>query len=188
MRESTQSPAPSRSSFREPEMIVATSAVVIGVCALLVSLMQVRMMHEQQHASVWPRLTILPSYSDRGLSVEISNPWLGPAIVRSVEVAVGGKTHRTWGEVLSSLAPDAKNYGFTVSTINHRILPPDETIVAVTVPDRVVGEQAIRRWDQLKMKICYCSIYERCWLAASNQPDAREVDACPVRETSAFRQ
>ena len=188
MNESTQPPAPPRSRLREPEMIVALSAVVIGLCALLISLMQVRMMHEQQHASVWPRLTILPSYSERGLSVEISNPGLGPAIVRSVEVAVGGKTQRTWRDVLSSVAPNAKNYGFTVSTINHRILPPAEKIVALTVPDPVVGEQAIRRWDQLRMEICYCSLYERCWVAASDQPDVREVNACAAREARAFRQ
>lgn len=66
-------------------MIVALSAVLIGICALVVSVVQVRIMREEQHASVWPRLVLAQSYSQgRRFGVVVSNPGIGPAVVKSV--------------------------------------------------------------------------------------------------------
>lgn len=47
----------------EAEMIVALAAVLIGVCALGVSPVQVRIMRAEQHASVRPLLLVSQSYS-----------------------------------------------------------------------------------------------------------------------------
>lgn len=74
-----------------PDMIAALSAVLIGVCALGVSLYQAaimreqsQMMREQQRASVWPNVAAENSYSGYAFGSDSLTPeWarlrLGPS-------------------------------------------------------------------------------------------------------------
>lgn len=72
------SPRPERSRRLSPDMIAALSAVVIGVCALGVSLYQAsimreqsRLMREQQRASVWPNVAVENSYTGDDFELRI---------------------------------------------------------------------------------------------------------------------
>ena len=57
-----------RQSFRMRfETVGSIAAIVVGVAALFVSLYQARVMQAQQHAAVWPILTI-----DQGMRIETS--------------------------------------------------------------------------------------------------------------------
>ncbi len=72
----------------EPEMLVGISAIVIGVCALGVSLYETHLMREEQRSSVLPILELARSYyvdgrsdstSEWRLELYVENVGIGPA-------------------------------------------------------------------------------------------------------------
>lgn len=91
----------------EPDMLVALSATVLGVSALAVSVVQVRIMRQEQHASVWPRLQIGRAYSEgRNFAIVVGNPGIGPAVIMDVGVEVDGRPVTSWTEAINALVPD----------------------------------------------------------------------------------
>ena len=93
-------------------MLAALSAVVIGVCALVVSFYEVRIMRADQRASVLPlvelnRSTLRVARNDPGASASVTqlqfnaeNVGIGPARVKNFRVTVDGRPVKTWGEAV----------------------------------------------------------------------------------------
>ena len=88
-----------------PEMLVGLSAVVIGVCALGVSLYETSLMREEQRAAVIPLVELARSHwiDDNAenqnkwrLSMHAENVGIGPARVADFRVTVDGEPHKTW--------------------------------------------------------------------------------------------
>ncbi len=52
----------SRKKAIQPEMMVAVSAVLVGICALAVSLYEAQLMREEQRSAVLPILELSRSY------------------------------------------------------------------------------------------------------------------------------
>ncbi len=154
----------SRSRLLEPEMLVALAAVVVGVCALVVSVVQARVMQEQQHASVWPSLVVSRSHNEGGLRVLVTNPGLGPAVVRDVSASVDGVPVATWAAVLRGLVPERLPFGATTSTVSGRVVAPGEEVEALSVPDPDVADAVSGEFHRVEFEVCYCSVYERCWV------------------------
>jgi hypothetical protein len=179
------------SRMLEPEMLVALSAVLLGVCALAVSIVQVQMMHEQQHASVWPRVVIMPNYNQEdGFALLITNPGIGPAVIQYVRTSVDGTPMNDWSATLAALMPNNTPDEFTWSTIGDRIIPPGESVRALQIFEMEHGAAVLREIGRLQVGICYCSVYGRCWnIAASftRRSVPEEVARCPTLDAAAFR-
>jgi hypothetical protein len=178
------------SRLLEPEMIAALSAVLVGVCALVVSVVQVQMMYEQQHASVWPRVVIMPSYNpENGLSIHVSNPGIGPAVIQYVRASVDGAPRDNWRMTLAALLPNNTPDQFTWSTIGDRIIPPGEDVRALQISSREDGAAVLREIGRLEVEICYCSVYDRCWniaAAFTGRSAPEEVARCPTAAAATF--
>ena len=170
-------------------MLVALSAVVIGISALVVSVIQVQIMRQEQHASVWPRLAITKSYNDEGLSIEVVNPGIGPALIKHVRVAVDDTVRQTWPAVLRSLVPDQRPPSTYQSYINNRIVPSGDRVTTLGIPPGEAADSAHNQLGRLSVEICYCSVYDRCWLATGfGRSPARndEVRACTLPDEQRF--
>jgi hypothetical protein len=184
---------PFLSRITDPEMLVALSAVLIGVCALVVSVVQVRIMREEQHASVWPRVGVAQSYiQGKSLSVVVVNPGIGPAIIKSVSVSVDGQPRTSWSEVLNALVREDRSWNVGRSTISNRIIPAGEAVETVELFDSEAANQVYAELNRLNVEICYCSVYDRCWTVAADFSDGdprspQEVAACPVLQAGKFR-
>lgn len=164
----------------EPEMIVALSAVVLGVCALAVSVAQVRIMREEQHAAVWPRVQIGRSYSAASnVEVLIANFGIGPAVIRDVRVDVDGEAVVDWGGAFRSLLSGGGPGDITLSTVSGRILPAGDVIRAFRSTDPGFAHAFAAAGDRIRMRICYCSLYGQCWWAMSAFGDAAPTEPQP---------
>jgi hypothetical protein len=42
--------------------------------------------------------------------------------------------------------------------------------------------------DRLKMTICYCSVYDECWIANREEPKTQKVDRCESSGTVQFEE
>jgi hypothetical protein len=161
-------PAPRRRV--DPEMVVAFCAVLISLSALVVSMVEVRIMREQQRASVWPRIVASVTNTDT-FTVTVRNHGIGPALVESAVVTFDGKPEPRWGPVvrgLVGLPEDRFDYprGYVHSTLNGQVLLPGAAISILRVPPGPGADSASARSGRLGMEVCYCSVYHECWRMA----------------------
>jgi len=154
--------------------LVPISAFIVSLCAIIISIIEVRVMDEQKKASVWPityssRTTHSVTDIDKSsFFINVTNSGVGPAIIKYVEVKFDGKIIKTWDEMLQNIEKDTElNVSQSVLT-NNVILPGEEHH-----PLEVYGKLADklnRDTKRIRLKICYCSIYEECWILDESEP------------------
>ena len=175
-----------RQSRLHPEMIVGVSAVLIGVCALIVSIYETRLMRQQQQAAVLPILELGRSHYVTGddqdrwrLSLHTSNVGIGPARVLDFRVTVDGEPQRTWGDAMQALLGIDRAVHYGHSSINGRTLPADREIVMFDLSDESLAPAIINAFDRLDFEACYCSVFDECWTASYSGYGSHEaVDGC----------
>jgi hypothetical protein len=166
----------------------------LSVLAVVVSFYQARIAEKQAHASVWPYLSIGYNVNDgsdaAGFTWTVDNNGLGPAILESVEVTVDGVPRQGWADVTAAigLVPGSLR---TTSSLNGRVLPPsinrETTIDAIHLPTLADARLFYRARDRIKMSICYCSVYDECWIVRSAVPKVERVARCETAGTVQFR-
>jgi hypothetical protein len=163
--------------YKQPEMIVAWSAMFISLLALLATMYEANLERENQLLSIWPRVVIQTHISDKqGYSIEVSNKGLGPAIIKTTNITVDGKTQNSWQDVFEKLKLQGSFYTVT-NSLSSTIISQNETVIAVKVEEAKAGHTAGKGSKRIDLEICYCSVYDDCWLVSkSNQ--YKSVDQC----------
>jgi hypothetical protein len=171
-----------------PEMLVGVSAVVIGVCALAVSIYETGLMREQQRAAVIPMLELGRSYFLTGVGPTTEEPrlWLhaqnvgiGPARIVDFRVTVDGKAKPTWDAAMRALLNRDQPVSYSQSTINGRTIPPERTVTMFELNDTELSEQILAEFERLDFEACYCSIFDECWTTRySTFGIAEQVESC----------
>lgn len=170
---------------------VSASAGFVALCALGVSVYQAVISRQQQRMSVWPYLMQYNSGRDGGYFREVQNAGLGPALVGWSEVLVDGRPQRTWGDVLRALT---RTHDSTFRIV-YSALPPGAVLLPGAVQDLVElapgpfarSIHASIDSGRLVTRVCFCSLYEECWIASSEARRPTPVRACAVDSTRAFR-
>ena len=177
-----------------PEMLVGISAVIIGVCALAVSLYETSLMREEQRAAVIPLLELGRSYyttevdepADKSrLDLHAENVGIGPARVLDFKVTVDGEPKATWQAAMSTLLGHEREISYGQSTINGRTIPPDRTVRMFDLNDTDLTSDLIAQFERLDFEACYCSVFDECWTTKfSTFGAATQVDSCKRSDAS----
>ncbi|MCJ8318374.1 MAG: hypothetical protein MJK12_01990 [Colwellia sp.] len=165
--------------YKNPEMIVALSALLIGLVTAFTSIYSAYVDREYARAAVWPRLEIFRSFSGNSFSYGVTNSGTGPALIKYAKVQDGSKYIKMWKDIESF-------NNIRQSHIGNRTLPPQDTITPVSYK----GEDAkilAKADNSISIELCYCSIYEECWVIdRSNRPAA--VELCIIEDKQIFLQ
>lgn len=166
---------------------LATSFLALSLSAYQARLMneQTRLMQSQSRASVWPYVSISYSINDegenRGYSWQVSNDGVGPARIETVTMTLDGKPVHHWRELFRALFGDA-DVPATYSQVYGRVLPPstnrETTIDALHLTDMAQAKAFFAAQDRIDMTICYCSVYDDCWIARKQNPDVQPAARC----------
>ena len=175
-----------------PEMLVGISAVVIGVCALGVSLYETSLMREEQRAAVMPILELGRSYnvsrsdpSKNRLALLAQNVGIGPARVLDFRVTVDGEPYLTWDAAMRELLGRDGRVSHSMSVINSRTIPPDKTVRIFELSDLDLLLPILAEMDRLEFEACYCSIFNECWSTSYSAFGASEpVESCASSDGS----
>lgn len=163
MENASVEPKPTRNP--NTELTVALVAVIISLSTLFVYLYQSNLMKTQQKMSVWPHVTFGPSWSLDNLSINMINKGVGPAIIRSVDIQVDGE--RLGGiQDLMSRVPDSLRSDYYDSSIwPGQVLMSGESIQVFQNgnPETIRHLLSMFKEDQVRIRICYCSVYDDCW-------------------------
>ena len=155
-----------------PEMLVGISAVLIGVCALAVSLYETSLMREEQRAAVVPLLELGRSYyvdpeefdSEKWrLLLHAENVGIGPARVLDFRVTVDGVARPTWNAAMQALIGRDAPVLYGQSTINGRTIPPDRLVSMFDLTSIDLAPQINAEFDRLDFEACFCSVFGDCW-------------------------
>ena len=176
-----------------PEMLVGVSAVIIGLCALAVSLYETSLMRSEQRAAVVPILELGRSYnysvtdpSRNRLSFIAENVGIGPARVIDFRVTIDAEFHTTWDDAIRTLAGAEDRISYSMSTINGRTIPPDRRIEMFNLSDLEYLDAILEDFERVDFMACYCSVFDECWTTKMTTFGASEpVEGC-VRTDDSF--
>lgn len=165
--------------FKDPQNVIALGVTFISLCALIVSVIQTRVLHEEREllrensrASVWPRLelgmTIAHDTVDGSIKqfkLNLSNNGVGPAIITDVKMSYRGQAATNWWSLFKiEEIPDSIETYITNRVFNKRIVKPGETLEFLDLSDNLPLANAFYdRIDDLSMEIYYESIYKEKW-------------------------
>jgi hypothetical protein len=170
-------------------------ALAIGVYQARLMNEQTRLMQTQSRASVWPYLSIGYTISDTGDKLgytwDIDNDGVGPARIESVTMTLDGKPVASWKEIFRVLYGDVPVEA-TYSQVYGKVLPPstnrETTIEAMHLENMAQARVFYAAQDRFDMAICYCSVYDDCWIAHRHKPDVESVARCERAGTVQFEQ
>jgi len=164
------------------EMVVALGATFVSLCALTVSIIETNIMYEQrqeertyQRANVWPSLAFRPDRDNSLHRFYLVNNGVGPAIIKSFNISVGGKTVDSWEEAINSMygSTDVLKQSFGIA--NGMVHPAGKIIPLMTVE----SEGFYAHPTELRVSVCYCSVYEDCWVQHVFGV-AKKIEQCPI--------
>ena len=176
------------------ELLVGGSAVLIGVCALGVSLYEASLMREEQRAAVIPLVELSRSYNwgtpddptrNARLTLQAENVGIGPARIGDFRVTVDGVARTSWREAMQALLGTDGPIRYGQSTINGRTIPPDRTVTMFNLGDVELTRDIIEEFGRLDFEACFCSIFDECWTTSYSRFGTSEpIEACTPSEDS----
>ncbi|MEM8547547.1 MAG: hypothetical protein AAGF46_05200 [Pseudomonadota bacterium] len=135
-------------------------------------------------AEVWPYLTVGERYDSEGFYYEAVNKGIGPARLRSVIVKYQGEPIQGIDQlILDILGPeDAFSYDRYRSSVSATaVISAGEVLNLFSVDwDPVTRRLSQALAPSLEIEICYCSVYDDCWIAKRGANEALPVEQCPT--------
>ena len=167
------------------QTLTAVGAMLVGIAALFVAWDQGRVMRAQQHGSVVPVLQIdgfIQSTPDvRNLGLRIVNHGVGPAMIERVSLMRDGEEQTDFSGLIERLPP---GFDRSWSSANGRALAPGGEVEPVVFSwsrgelDHDALNDLLTEWSHWGVEVCYCSVFERCWLSSSANEDRLPVRQC----------
>ena len=176
--------------------LASYAAVIVASVALYVGWDQARIGRNQQHADVFPVVQLRSHYvvepidddrTVRHLILSASNEGVGPAFIGAGKWSINGESIERVSD-LSKLFPEklysVNEYqgGFENFLIG---AGESEVIWDISWPNtpqsRPLIEAFMKDFWKMDLEVCYCSLYERCWMTQYNAPNPRptQVKSCP---------
>lgn len=165
--------------------ITSGLALAVSVFALALGAWQTRLMQSQARASVWPHLEVGYTYNSNtdqnGFIWRIDNNGVGPARIESVTLALDDKPMKHWRDVLLALGFTGEMRVSTTSLAGE-VIPPslnrETAIETIRINQRDVASVFKEAVSRFKMEICYCSVYDDCWIARWQTTKVEPVARC----------
>ncbi len=165
------------------DRIVAFTAILISVCALVVSFYEVRIMRTQQEASVWPYVLLGQNYNSEGFSITAMNKGIGPAKIESLILRVDGEPLDTLNQLfVETIGPEHKfNYNnYSVHGINQTVLEPGYDKHLIRLPWMPDTYKFVDQLERMEIEVIYSSILGECWkMTFEESPEPCE---CPAKK------
>ena len=193
----SSSPADLGSRFLRYLPLITIAHFVIGLPALIASLalawfafVQADATQKMQTGGVMPFVTFGTSNGDedgnQDISLSLTNNGVGPAILGPIEIRYEGKPITTPLDLLNACCTEAgaRALRFSTSPSTGIAVRPGETIEFVSLP-RIPATEKVwqtfnkERW-KLKVRACYCSIFNDCWITEGMQGLPKAVNKCPA--------
>ena len=166
--------------MKTSDKILTFMAIFISCLALVVSIMQTRIMQKQSQAAVWPRLTNSNSYGADYFKIYIENEGVGPAIVKSITYRYADTSFHLISDLAYYIAKleseeiqKSVKTNYTLSNIEpNSVVAVGEKVDVFVANDSLathLGKKYLLKSDII---VDYCSIYDVCWRMENDKTEA----------------
>ena len=146
---------------------IATSAVFIALCSLVSALYNECATRRHQELSVRPNLNVSFGHRDGGAGWHYESRGLGPAVVRWFEASVDGQPQPDWPSVLRALGASAdRSIEFSIPGEGLHLPPGEGPLNLLWARSGPLAQQLQDNHGRVSLSICYCSLYDDCWLTS----------------------
>jgi len=182
------------------EYALALSAIIISAISLWVAVdTEYTNRHLVEEAS-WPFLAIdynnLNAEGQPDFSLNITNEGIGPAKIETLQVFWKGKPYRSANALLKACCgynprpfgaqSDKSGHpitGLITSTSAGTVLRAGQVRRAIQYAQTLNNPKIWRAVDSQKenfsYRICYCSVFNKCWLSNGHDLNPPRVETCP---------
>ncbi len=164
------------------DFVIAMGALLVSALTAGTLLYQTHVISAQYAATIWPYLSVETTNDPHGIKVEISNDGLGPALIRSAQLAVDGKNMPSWDAVFPVVARDPevrKMFLSAIPAVRAGLPSPlmiryssigrsttlrsgqSRTLLSVNYTGEFPGLAIAKH--RVAMDFCYCSLNASCW-------------------------
>lgn len=161
-------------------------AVILSIAALLVSVIEATATNRAAEAEVWPYVEIYGGYSGEGFYYRMQNKGVGPALLKSLVVKVDGEPVESATSMVAQILGEDDAFGYDrirSSTPTGGVISPREVVNLFSVDwDPVSRRLEAQLRDRLEAEACYCSVYDRCWIARREAAEPEPVRSCTVKD------
>jgi hypothetical protein len=165
------------------ERWISLSAVVISVCAFALAIQQGCRQREHDRLTLLPHVFLTVIYNQSGVDFALGNPGGGPAIVHWFVASVDGEPHASWSSFTNRLGFSSSSYGFRIPSPGDFLRPGHEGVF-LHIDSGPDAARLLRGLDRIELSLCYCSLYDECWITWSDAPFPAPTDSCtPAPET-----
>ena len=136
-------------------------------------------------ANSLPYLQISGSNDKGTLRFNAVNECVGPARIVTAEVLVNGTPVPSLEQLVARCCGTAGYEGISSSSLQGRMVRPGDTVTYISLPqtpDNMPQASLLdraRQADRIVTRLCYCSVFDDCWLADSRDPTPSAVNHCP---------
>ena len=189
---------PHSTGHRWVDMAVALSALFVSIVSLALAVHHGDAMDRLVAANSWPFLMYdtesIDPQGNRRISLKIENSGVGPARIQTFEVWWQGQPVSTASELLQrccmtdAKAPidpaTARSLDLVIGQIASRVLRAGAAESFLSLELKETNADIWHRLDiarlQLKMRACYCSVFDECWETDLVQTSAKRLRSCPA--------
>ena len=144
--------------YTEPETFVAVAALIVSITAVVVGIYEAALQRRHDRAEVWPHVEIETFTRPAGVSVELENGGLGPAVIKSAEVFVDGKLQKNWVDVAAAIIGHSPGR-YDNTTVADHALRAGERVTLLGLPSDEAPRHFWEAAKRVRVVICYASIY-----------------------------
>jgi hypothetical protein len=187
------------------DMITSVCALMISAVSIYMAWDNGHDMQRLVHANSWPALQLGSGNRHDGtrqMAFTLENAGIGPARLHTFAFFVDGKKARAefmlagiaeaccGEEWTRGLGRNGGDYHAVLGDYGSRpiaqtfLSPKEETTVfrwPRTEDNKVIWDAMddARQTRRISIRVCYCSVFDECWVADSNWFPPREISACP---------
>lgn len=161
------------------DFVIAIAALLVSAASAFALIYQTRVIGDQYAATIWPYLSVDSSYSPHGVTIQVSNDGLGPALIESAQLLVDEKPAASWGTYLYDLQKTHRGkaqHDVSISASNFgrsTTIRPGDTKLLFAITSKAVVPKEELTTHAIGIRVCYCSINSTCWnLVASPGKDS----------------
>ena len=180
------------------DLTLALSAMFVSLVSLGVAVHHGIAMDRLVAANSWPFLTYGTSNQDAQghprITLQVENAGVGPARIETFEVWWQDQPVASAGDLLARCCmPDApapldpsaaRALRLSVGMVAPSVLRAGDAQSFITLEQTAANADVWHRLDaarmQIRMRTCYCSVFDECWEADPRQTDAKSVGSCPA--------
>ena len=167
------------------DLILGGTAVFLSMVSVFIAVRHGETMERLVAANSWPNISYSTGNESEGhpktITLSVRNTGVGPARIDTFEVFYKDTPVRGIKQLMKACCDGAKP-NFSVSLVRNEVLPARDTIDFITLDaaandPKVWAALNVERFN-VRVRACYCSVFDECWVMDTGKPRPSRVTEC----------